>query len=118
MYSKENKTDYFVWLICSYIYICTLLLTPYANLQCPQQEPGTNLCGFYVCHFMNYIASSPAIYSSRKLPEVSLVSQSLSFIRTENSDFYIIQVFKHFTAEPQSEKQLLGVRSMIFKWFG
>ena len=116
MYSKETKTDYPIWLICSYIYICTLLLTPYTNLQCPQQEVGTNLFGFYACHFMSHLASSPAIYSSRKLPEVSLVSQSLSFTRTTNSDFYIIHVFENFTAEPLSEKQLLGVRSMICKW--
>lgn len=103
MYSKEIKTDYAVGLICSYIYICILLLTPYINLQCPQQQPGTNLCGFYACRIMSSLAESPAIYDSHRLQEVSLVSQSLSFTRTTNSDFYIIQVFKKFTAQPLPE---------------
>ena len=115
MYSKETKTDYAVGLICSYIYICTLLLTPYINLQCPQQQPGTNLCGFYACKIMSYLAEYPAIYDSRKLPEVSLVSQSLSFTRTSHSDFYIIHVFQKFAAEPLPESELLGVRKMIYK---
>ena len=116
MYSKETKIDYTVGLICSYIFICTLLLTPYTNLQCPQQQPGTNLCGVYACRIMSSLAESPAIYESRRLPEVSLVSQSLSFTRTANSDFYTIQVFKKFTAQPLPESQLSGVRTMICKW--
>src|SRR4051812_17621605 len=117
MYSKESKTDYTLGLIFSYIYICTLLLTSYTNLKCTQQQLGTNLCGFYACHFMISLAESPAIYDSRKLAEVCLVSQSLSFTRTSNSGINIIHAFKRFTAAlGYPKKNLLLVRTRICKW--
>ena len=116
MYSKETKFFYDVGFICSYIYICTLFLTLYTNLQCPQQQPGTNLCGFYAFQNLISLVESPAIYDSYKLATLSLVSQSLSFTRTANSDNYIIKSLTRFTAAPLSIQNFLHVRTTIFKW--
>ena len=91
------------------------IATSYTSLQCPQQLPGTNLCGFYACQNMISLAESPIIYDSNKLAAVSLVPQSLSFTSTTNSDIYIIQSLTRFTVAPLSEKNLLLVRSMICK---